>query len=190
MIKQLLFICLSICITSQTFAQAGPTNANSYRNFIRTNGFSYGHDHNVVGETNRPVFLIEGSHASDPVIPNCLFDTLTGAGANVNVVYNTSSSMPPHENFSSGTIKEIVNTTTSTTIMDVTMMAWDHECGDEFLYDPSCDFNKEAVCTKINTMEGPMGVYDEQWYTIEDTCLLYTSPSPRDRTRSRMPSSA
>ena len=25
---------------------------------------------------------------------------------------------------------------------------------------------------------------------IIDTCLLYTSPSPRDRTRSRMPSSA
>ena len=25
---------------------------------------------------------------------------------------------------------------------------------------------------------------------IENTCLLYTSPSPRDRTRSRMPSSA
>ena len=25
---------------------------------------------------------------------------------------------------------------------------------------------------------------------IHDTCLLYTSPSPRDRTRSRMPSSA
>ena len=25
---------------------------------------------------------------------------------------------------------------------------------------------------------------------LPDTCLLYTSPSPRDRTRSRMPSSA
>ena len=25
---------------------------------------------------------------------------------------------------------------------------------------------------------------------IYDSCLLYTSPSPRDRTRSRMPSSA
>ena len=25
---------------------------------------------------------------------------------------------------------------------------------------------------------------------VTDTCLLYTSPSPRDRTRSRMPSSA
>ena len=33
----------------------------------------------------------------------------------------------------------------------------------------------------------------EQYMLIEDlykTCLLYTSPSPRDRTRSRMPSSA
>ena len=31
------------------------------------------------------------------------------------------------------------------------------------------------------------------WYTQEGEpmyCLLYTSPSPRDRTRSRMPSSA
>ena len=26
--------------------------------------------------------------------------------------------------------------------------------------------------------------------TRDETCLLYTSPSPRDRTRSRMPSSA
>ena len=26
--------------------------------------------------------------------------------------------------------------------------------------------------------------------TLNSTCLLYTSPSPRDRTRSRMPSSA
>ena len=32
---------------------------------------------------------------------------------------------------------------------------------------------------------------DVQGNTItEGTCLLYTSPSPRDRTRSRMPSSA
>ena len=28
------------------------------------------------------------------------------------------------------------------------------------------------------------------YYCGTDTCLLYTSPSPRDRTRSRMPSSA
>ena len=30
----------------------------------------------------------------------------------------------------------------------------------------------------------------EQKVGIGRTCLLYTSPSPRDRTRSRMPSSA
>ena len=31
--------------------------------------------------------------------------------------------------------------------------------------------------------------YDDQQQLV-NTCLLYTSPSPRDRTRSRMPSSA
>ena len=31
---------------------------------------------------------------------------------------------------------------------------------------------------------------DTVMYTLGDGCLLYTSPSPRDRTRSRMPSSA
>ena len=40
-------------------------------------------------------------------------------------------------------------------------------------------------------------IYDNIIYQIDtvpvyqsNTCLLYTSPSPRDRTRSRMPSSA
>ena len=34
--------------------------------------------------------------------------------------------------------------------------------------------------------------YDDDFVVIRDAypCLLYTSPSPRDRTRSRMPSSA
>ena len=31
---------------------------------------------------------------------------------------------------------------------------------------------------------------DERISKLFDNCLLYTSPSPRDRTRSRMPSSA
>ena len=36
-----------------------------------------------------------------------------------------------------------------------------------------------------------MELVDEFSFTFDvDTCLLYTSPSPRDRTRSRMPSSA
>ena len=47
-------------------------------------------------------------------------------------------------------------------------------------------------------MEGRWtGIEDEEWFDdmtayMEEhwTCLLYTSPSPRDRQRSRMPSSA
>ena len=37
---------------------------------------------------------------------------------------------------------------------------------------------------------GAAPVKDEGSAITYDTCLLYTSPSPRDRTRSRMPSSA
>ena len=34
-------------------------------------------------------------------------------------------------------------------------------------------------------------VFPDHWsFMLGEICLLYTSPSPRDRTRSRMPSSA
>ena len=36
----------------------------------------------------------------------------------------------------------------------------------------------------------PQGTQGEVYINVLQTCLLYTSPSPRDRTRSRMPSSA
>ena len=39
--------------------------------------------------------------------------------------------------------------------------------------------------TNVTTLSWSAGSLDGQW-----ACLLYTSPSPRDRTRSRMPSSA
>ena len=68
----------------------------------------------------------------------------------------------------------------------------------------------ERLSKKINTfILGPSGIGFEQGQVLSDTlmdlsrcpsfspdgqwysrCLLYTSPSPRDRTRSRMPSSA
>ena len=40
------------------------------------------------------------------------------------------------------------------------------------------------------TMEGPSIWDTASQGIIPRSCLLYTSPSPRDRTRSRMPSSA
>ena len=50
---------------------------------------------------------------------------------------------------------------------------------DEYLYDFSEGFKAGIV------LRGRIDLC-----TIDDGCLLYTSPSPRDRTRSRMPSSA
>ena len=41
-----------------------------------------------------------------------------------------------------------------------------------------------------NNYHGKMSYMERNFDKRMDTCLLYTSPSPRDRTRSRMPSSA
>ena len=49
---------------------------------------------------------------------------------------------------------------------------------------PELDAFKLSVFRQVRS--NPVGVEDARNYI----CLLYTSPSPRDRTRSRMPSSA
>ena len=51
---------------------------------------------------------------------------------------------------------------------------------------------KDAATTSNGALAKLAGkVQWVQSYVADDkTCLLYTSPSPRDRTRSRMPSSA
>src|SRR5665811_433947 len=52
----------------------------------------------------------------------------------------------------------------------------------------------EGAVPRILAAQGAGGHFGERdrYYTAKytGTCLLYTSPSPRDRTRSRMPSSA
>ena len=45
------------------------------------------------------------------------------------------------------------------------------------------DIIKELKEAEVIVVEGTL-------YPLLTSCLLYTSPSPRDRTRSRMPSSA
>ena len=52
--------------------------------------------------------------------------------------------------------------------------------------------NSETNCISCNKAEGKLknlknNLHDQN---IPGTCLLYTSPSPRDRQKSRMPSSA
>ena len=57
------------------------------------------------------------------------------------------------------------------------------------LEDPSALFRHE-VAFALGQMQAP-GAVETLKRVLRDTgCLLYTSPSPRDRTRSRMPSSA
>ena len=49
--------------------------------------------------------------------------------------------------------------------------------------DPHPDATKLSVCTVAVGADAPLQI-------VCGACLLYTSPSPRDRTRTRMPSSA
>ena len=48
----------------------------------------------------------------------------------------------------------------------------------------------EAVVGYEGATESGIGWYVSGGPTVTHTCLLYTSPSPRDRQKSRMPSSA
>ena len=45
------------------------------------------------------------------------------------------------------------------------------------------------ACKELN-ISNPLFVTDKDLINLDLTCLLYTSPSPRDVNRSRMPSSA
>ena len=51
--------------------------------------------------------------------------------------------------------------------------------------------NIETDTTLQLALEAQKRSYQIYWYETKDlSCLLYTSPSPRDRQKSRMPSSA
>ena len=56
-------------------------------------------------------------------------------------------------------------------------------------------FKNRTDVNKVCLMEGKLAektgeIAIDRMYADNNNCLLYTSPSPRDRTRSRMPSSA
>ena len=51
----------------------------------------------------------------------------------------------------------------------------------------SYDFNMDGVLQNVVDIYRSVRV---EGSSMDNACLLYTSPSPRDRTRSRMPSSA
>ena len=57
------------------------------------------------------------------------------------------------------------------------------------LYKSHEKFDEETIFSNISLVEPEKQLLREHEAT-QKICLLYTSPSPRDRTRSRMPSSA
>ena len=60
--------------------------------------------------------------------------------------------------------------------------------GDEIIFFDECYHRSREYCKKHLSR---FGIVTRQVKTGDyEACLLYTSPSPRDRTRSRMPSSA
>ena len=67
-----------------------------------------------------------------------------------------------------------------------------NNCKDrEMLKDITSAFRRNGVSAVIyQDLNDPSGIGIVNWYEMDKLCLLYTSPSPRDATLSRMPSSA
>ena len=57
---------------------------------------------------------------------------------------------------------------------------------DEILYEKCFHTSSQGGVARVSTNKP----HKLNTMTLRTVCLLYTSPSPRDRTRSRMPSSA
>ena len=57
---------------------------------------------------------------------------------------------------------------------------------ESFSFDVVSDFDRQELVNTLDQVKREIS----QRYDLKGTCLLYTSPSPRDTAISRMPSSA
>ena len=105
------------------------------------------------------------------------------------------------------TTQRVRPTSSTDTIIDVSTIQYDYfstlngsfpypsvHMRSEVTWDPSysiTDNVTQATISAYDSIAGkPSSITIDGWIPYTYTCLLYTSPSPRDRTRSRMPSSA
>ena len=65
-----------------------------------------------------------------------------------------------------------------------------HDQSQEALFDTTCSPDKETISFEVSEQLAMDYAGATRSFAPTRGCLLYTSPSPRDRTRSRMPSSA
>ena len=69
------------------------------------------------------------------------------------------------------------------------MIAVNREVRHEYFVIEALETGIELVGTEVKSLRAGGVNLKDSWADIDD-CLLYTSPSPRDRSLSRMPSSA
>ena len=62
--------------------------------------------------------------------------------------------------------------------------------GLRFFHDTDSDLYYFNATEPLLRADAGKGLGVERFFSLRECCLLYTSPRPRDRTRSRMPSSA
>ena len=98
--------------------------------------------------------------------------------------------IPPTANFSTASTLDDFRTIKFTNLsFEAINYAWDFGTGTSDEKDPTFTFPGEGIFPVTLTASDGRGVSD--MITIDvNVCLLYTSPSPRDATLSRMPSSA
>ena len=78
-------------------------------------------------------------------------------------------------------------------IADGSVATWHHQPGEFVTRDTLLvDIETDKVVIEVFAPEDGVltTILKQEGDTVLSDCLLYTSPSPRDRTRSRMPSSA
>ena len=67
---------------------------------------------------------------------------------------------------------------------------WQKIWEDKDKFKPTPSDKQFSIVIPPPNVTGSLNMGHALEHSIIDVCLLYTSPSPRDRTRSRMPSSA
>ena len=71
-----------------------------------------------------------------------------------------------------------------------TLVANTHLTGSRVVIGRSPDCDVVLASDSVSRQHAELVAHGDAWSVRDLGCLLYTSPSPRDRTRSRMPSSA
>ena len=99
------------------------------------------------------------------------------------------NSPPDYEGTNSFNISFSVSDGELTTIKDISVLVTNVNDVPPEITTPGAVLSKE-MCTLVTTLAATDIEGDDLTWAMSGDCLLYTSPSPRDRSSSRMPSSA